>query len=108
MKKSLLSISIALLSINASATDVNEVCRNLEKLAGVVQTANQTSVPMSDVLDKVKTVTDDRKIRRFLENMIIRAYEMPLQYSERYKELVVKEFMKASYLQCYKELRDYE
>ena len=95
MKKLLIALTIATLSFAASAEDKQSQCTEISDFAGNIMTLRQLGKPMADTF-KISGGS------KFVESIIIEAYEHPKFSTEEYRKESVSKFKNKYFLMCIK------
>ena len=95
--KKLIVIGLVMFTANSFATTRSD-CDAIADYASALMEGRQVGVSMSESF----TIAGDSK---FLQNMVIRAYEQPAYSTEKYQDRAVKKFTDEYFLACIKSIK---
>ena len=106
MRTILCCLVFLLFSVSSNASEIEEICIGISRLAGTIMGNRQNSVPLADML---RVVPDDGQLMNNTARGLMRlSYSHPLYGTAAMKQEVISEFKNQTLLDCLEENRGTE
>lgn len=99
MKKIITALALSVVMISPAMAVDKETCAVVKELAQSVMSARQVGV---DVSDMMAITTDNPKMNKLQQGLVIDAFSFPAYSTDEYREKEVREFGARHYLNCIK------
>ena len=100
-RKKVGSVLIALCLTTAQPVYAGDVCKTLEKFAGVVMEKRQNGALMSGLI-RVADEQNDESSKDVMKKIILKAYERSMYSTDVYKQKAITTFKNKIYMECYR------